>query len=227
MAETILQDTDTITGKQPSHSDPHPVVIVNDPSIPIPVSATIDTTGLATSAKQDTQITAEQAIQATLGATNGAAVITDANGTLQQYLRGLVKLLITSGTIVLGAGTNNIGDVDVLTLPALVAGTANIGDVDIVSTPKATSATNAIVAADGTALASNANRKAWSIQNLDDAAVYVKMGASASASDFNVVLKAGTAANDGNGGFFSDDMYTGIVTILAAAGSPRVVVTEL
>lgn len=31
------------------------------------------------------------------------------------------------------AGTNNIGDVDVLTLPALVAGTANIGDVDVLT----------------------------------------------------------------------------------------------
>lgn len=33
----------------------------------------------------------------------------------------------------LPAGTNNIGDVDVLTLPALPAGTNNIGDVDILS----------------------------------------------------------------------------------------------
>lgn len=33
------------------------------------------------------------------------------------------------------AGTNNIGDVDVLTLPALVAGTANIGDVDVLTLP--------------------------------------------------------------------------------------------
>lgn len=48
----------------------------------------------ATEAKQDTQITAEQAIQATAGATSGAAVVTDANGTIQQYLRGLVKLVI-------------------------------------------------------------------------------------------------------------------------------------
>lgn len=48
--------------------------------------------GAATSANQSTQITAEQAIQATAGATTGTAVITDANGTLQQYLRGLVKL---------------------------------------------------------------------------------------------------------------------------------------
>jgi len=33
------------------------------------------------------------------------------------------------------AGTNNIGDVDVLTLPSIPAGTNNIGDVDIVSLP--------------------------------------------------------------------------------------------
>lgn len=48
---------------------------------------------------------------AVLGATNGAAVVTDADGTVQRYLRGIVKLLITSGTIVLGAGTALIGKV--------------------------------------------------------------------------------------------------------------------
>lgn len=47
---------------------------------------------------------------ATLGATSGAAVITDANGTIQQYLRGLVKQWI-AGTLVVGAGTNLIGKV--------------------------------------------------------------------------------------------------------------------
>lgn len=40
-----------------------------------------------------------------------------------------------SGTVTanLAAGTNNIGDVDVLTLPALPAGTNNIGDVDVLT----------------------------------------------------------------------------------------------
>ena len=33
-----------------------------------------------------------------LGANSGAAVVTDANGTLQQYLRGLVKIFITAGS---------------------------------------------------------------------------------------------------------------------------------
>lgn len=57
----------------------------------------------ATEAKQDTLIAA-------LGATSGAAVITDANGTVQQYLRGLIKQWI-AGTLVLGAGENHVGQV--------------------------------------------------------------------------------------------------------------------
>lgn len=40
------------------------------------------------------------------------------------------------------AGTNNIGDVDVLTLPALPAGNNNIGDVDVASVVPGTAATN-------------------------------------------------------------------------------------
>ena len=35
----------------------------------------------------------------------------------------------------IAAGDNNIGNVDVITLPALVAGTANIGDVDVLTLP--------------------------------------------------------------------------------------------
>ena len=35
----------------------------------------------------------------------------------------------------IAAGDNNIGNVDVVTLPALVAGTANIGDVDVLTLP--------------------------------------------------------------------------------------------
>ena len=44
-----------------------------------------------------------------------------------------VKITLDSEAIVLGAGTANIGDVDVLTLPSIPAGTNNIGDVDIAS----------------------------------------------------------------------------------------------
>lgn len=44
----------------------------------------------------------------------------------------------------LPAGTNNIGDVDVLTLPALPAGTNNIGDVDVLTLPALPAGTNTI-----------------------------------------------------------------------------------
>lgn len=46
--------------------------------------------------------------------------------------------LPTVQTGALPAGTNNIGDVDVLTLPSLPAGTNNIGDVDVLSMPPVT-----------------------------------------------------------------------------------------
>ena len=44
----------------------------------------------------------------------------------------------------LPAGANNIGDVDVLTLPALAAGTNNIGDVDVLTLPALPAGTNNI-----------------------------------------------------------------------------------
>lgn len=49
----------------------------------------------------------------TVGVTTGTAVITDAPGTLQQYLRGIVKLLAAGITVVLGAGSAIIGTVKV------------------------------------------------------------------------------------------------------------------
>jgi hypothetical protein len=54
--------------------------------------------------------------------------------------------LYASATIdaALPAGTNNIGDVDVLTLPALAAGTNNIGDVDVLTLPALPAGSNNI-----------------------------------------------------------------------------------
>ncbi len=54
---------------------------------------------------------------------------------------------VTSVTAIanaLPAGTNNIGDVDVLTLPALPAGNNNIGDVDVASLPALAAGSNTI-----------------------------------------------------------------------------------
>lgn len=50
-------------------------------------------------------------------------------------LVGSANPLPTNQTAALPAGTNNIGDVDVLSLPAIPAGTNNIGDVDVLTVP--------------------------------------------------------------------------------------------
>lgn len=59
-----------------------------------------------------------QGAGAAIGAISGAAVITDANGTIQQYLRGLVKQWI-AGTLVLGTGANAIGSITNSAFPAI------------------------------------------------------------------------------------------------------------
>lgn len=59
------------------------------------------------------------------------------------------------------------------------------------------------------------------IQNLDDAALAVKLGATASTTSLNMILQAGTAADDGKGGFTYITDYTGAVSVAAMSGSPR------
>ena len=59
------------------------------------------------------------------------------------------------------------------------------------------------------------------IQNLDDAALAVKLGASASTTDFSFILKAGSAADDGNGGLIYLTDYVGAVSVCAMSGTAR------
>ena len=59
------------------------------------------------------------------------------------------------------------------------------------------------------------------IQNLDDAALAVKKGASASTSSLSFILQAGSAADDGQGGAIRIDDWIGAVSVAAMAGSPR------
>jgi hypothetical protein len=89
-----------------------------------------------------------------------------------------------------------------------------------------TASTGTPVTANGTAFTLAAN-EVGNIQNCDDAALYVKLGASASATDFNWVLKAGTAADDGTGGSIRINDWIGVVSIFAATGSPRAAAFKL
>lgn len=89
------------------------------------------------------------------------ALRVDANGALWTHDDVLEAALAGSELQVdvvaaLPAGTNNIGDVDVLSLPALPAGTNNIGDVDVLSGPTGASALQVQgTAADGAAVSGN------------------------------------------------------------------------
>lgn len=78
-----------------------------------------------------------------------------------------------------------------------------------------------------TALVANTARTGWFIQNLGQNPLFVLMGNGASTSVFHMVLKAGTANDDGTGGSVGQEqgvVYTGVITV--AGTSPRYVVTE-
>lgn len=59
------------------------------------------------------------------------------------------------------------------------------------------------------------------IQNLDDAALAVKLGTGATTSSFHHILQAGTAADDGTGGFIYITDYIGAVSVIAMSGTAR------
>lgn len=88
--------------------------------------------------------------------------------------------------------------------------------------------TPAIVTTAGTALAANAFRTAWSIQNTGQSPLYVLLGSGVTTSVFHFILKAGGGNEDGTGGAISQEfgtVYTGIITVTGT--TPRFVVTEL
>jgi len=112
------------------------------------VDVTANTIGLATSAKQDTIIGHVDGLETLVTSTN--TKLDTANTSL-----GLLDNAISGNEMqvdvvaALPAGTNNIGDVDVLSLPALPAGTnaigklsansgVDIGDVDVTSSVSST-----------------------------------------------------------------------------------------
>lgn len=75
-----------------------------------------------------TDVSSAAPLQVTLANTgaNATSIVVDLGANNDVTVTGTV-------TANLAAGTNNIGDVDVLTLPALSAGTNNIGDVDVLT----------------------------------------------------------------------------------------------
>ena len=118
----------TITGTAMMWEDTSNTLRAVSAAKPLPVSATLDTTGLATSAKQDTQDTSINTLLkpastlagvTTVGTVSAVTAITNA---LPAGTNAIGKLAANSGI--------DIGDVDIL---SIAAGDNNIGNVDIVS----------------------------------------------------------------------------------------------
>lgn len=101
-----------------------PVVLASDQAA-IAVTMAAAPTGGATAANQTTEIAR---LDTLIIQTDGV------EGSLTTIAGAVAGAEMQADIVAaLPAGTNNIGDVDVLTLPALPAGTNNIGDVDIAS----------------------------------------------------------------------------------------------
>ncbi len=80
-----------------------------------------------------------------------------------------------------------------------------------------------------TALAANAARTGFQLQNLDTGALFVKFGTGASTSSYSFVLKGGSGAADGSAGsfaMFGPEVYRGIITV-ASSGTPSYTALEL
>jgi len=76
-------------------------------------------------------VATSQGAGAAIGATSGAAVITDATGTIQQYLRGLVKLAITAGGFLVRATVASGGVASGAVASGAVAAGAIVDGADV------------------------------------------------------------------------------------------------
>lgn len=125
------------------------VEITNDAGNPLPVSASSLPlpAGASTSADQATANTALSAIQAAVetldNAITGNEIQADIVAPLPAGDNNIGNVDVVSLPSI-PAGSNNIGDVDVLSLPPIPAGTNNIGDVDVLTLPALPTGDNSI-----------------------------------------------------------------------------------
>jgi len=139
-------------------------------------------------------------VSGTVSLPTGAATestLSSLNGKVTACNTGAVTI-----SAALPAGTNNIGDIDVLTLPAVVAATYSTSAV-----------TSVVSAATSTSiLASNANRRMAIMVNDADKNCYVKLGATASTTSFSYKLTPGQTLE------LPMPVYTGAIDAIWEAG---------
>ncbi len=136
-----------------------------------------------------------------------------------------------TGTVTANAGTGTMA-VSLASLPALAAGTNNIGDIDVLTSPKASTVSAAAQTSQGTTaaqiLASNASRKQFMVQNTGTTVIKLSFsGTDPTATAYHVALAACAGADDGSGGTYISDLYTGVVKAVSSASGGTLVVTEI
>lgn len=155
-----LGDIDGVIGQETMVNSLPVVIASNQTAIPVTQSGTWNITNITGTVSLPTGA----ATESTLSTLNGKVTACNTGA-------------ITVSTA-LPAGNNNIGDVDVASLPPVVATTY--------STSSVTSVVSAAVST--SILASNANRRMAILFNDCDKAVYVKLGATASTTSFSYKL---------------------------------------
>ena len=155
-------------------------------------TANVNITNAILATSGTSNVTVQNAILAVSGATNA---------TIQN------ALLATSGnsTIINNVAVN--GAVGITGQPINVTGyNFPVG---------ATTVNNSTVSgSNGTVLAANSNRKSFFVQNNGTGnAIFVAYVAGASTAVRNIILKPGTAADDGLGGSLTDDIWKGVVSV--------------
>lgn len=175
----------------------------------------VQSTGFATAANQVTEQGLTGSLTETAPGTDTAS--SGLNGRLQRIAQRLTSLIALLPAA-LGAGGGLKVDGSGTALP--VSGT-------VTATPVKASTANtpSILTSGGDVIANNAARKSWGVQNLGTNPLFVRMATGASSTVFHIVLMGGIANDDGTGGYFTDDTYTGVVS--ATGTSPRFTVTEL
>lgn len=136
-----------------------------------------------------------------------------------------------TGTVTANAGTGTQA-VSLATLPALVAGTANIGDIDVLTTPKASTVSAAAQTSQGTTaaqvIASNSSRKQFMIQNTGTTVLKFRLDSTdPTQTVYHFALQACAGADDGSGGVYVSDLYTGVVKAISSASGGTMVITEI
>lgn len=163
-----------------------------------------------------------------IGAVADAAIVTDTTGSLSGKLRGLVKwaferMPASLGQKLMAASLPVVIASDQGALAVTVSSTTITGTVTTKETRAATSTVTSVndTASSTTLLASNANRLGATVYNDSTVNLYLKLGATASASSFTVLMLPGAY-------YEVPFAYTGVIDgIWASDASGKALMTEL